>query len=407
MPLDVLYLNPAFPAEMAQFCTSLAVAGARVLGVGDAPPSSLPDPVRAALVDYLQVPSLLDEDDVLRRIGPWLGGRRPQRVETNWEPVLRLAARLREALGAPGLTVEQIAPLRDKERMKQRIALAGLPVDLPVRARSADQARRAAQALGYPVILKPVDGAGSTDTHRVDNAAALDALLAGLGHLNEALIERFVSGSEHTFEALCVGGTPIFTSVSTYEPNTLTARREGWISPIIFCHREIQAPWLRPGLALGAGAIAALGVQTGFVHMEWFRTADGQARFGELAARAPGARMVDLINYANDLDLYRAWADAVLDRPATIAATRPYAAALVFKRAQGHGRIREIQGLDRFLGRHRARVVHVELTPIGAPRRDWQSTFLGDGVIVVRDPDEARCWEVAREAATSIQLLAG
>lgn len=406
MPLDVLYLNPAFPTEMAQFCTSLATAGARVLGVGDTPAQGLPDRVRRALSDYLVVPSLMDEDDALARIVGWLGARRPDRIETNWEPVLGLAARLRERLGVAGLGPSQIGPLRDKEQMKARIAQAGLPVDRPIRVRSAAQAHEAAKQLGYPVILKPVDGAGSADTSRVDDAAGLTAALARLGHLDQALVERFVVGTEHTFEALCAEGRPIFTSVSTYEPNTLTARREGWISPIIFCHRHVDAPALRAGSALGRAAIQALGVQSGFVHMEWFRTEGAPARFGELAARAPGARMVDLINFANDIDLYRAWADVVLSRTPTIRQDRPYAAALVFKRAHGEGRIRTIEGLQSFLARHAGRIAHLELTPIGAPRRDWRSTFLGDGVIAVRDPDEGRCWEVAREAASTIRLIA-
>ena len=38
-----------------------------------------------------------------------------------------LAARIREAFGLPGMTVEQTVPFRDKERMKQVLDAAGHP----------------------------------------------------------------------------------------------------------------------------------------------------------------------------------------------------------------------------------------------------------------------------------------
>ena len=59
-----------------------------------------------------------------------LGGERIDRVECLWEPGMILAARLREALGVPGLNVEATVPFRDKERMK-RVVAASSVVPLP------------------------------------------------------------------------------------------------------------------------------------------------------------------------------------------------------------------------------------------------------------------------------------
>src|SRR3712207_7260919 len=41
-------------------------------------------------------------------------------VECLWEPYMVLAARIRETLGVPGMTVEETLPFRDKELMKDR-----------------------------------------------------------------------------------------------------------------------------------------------------------------------------------------------------------------------------------------------------------------------------------------------
>ena len=87
-------------------------------------------------------------------------------------------------------------------------------------------------------------------------------------------------------------------------------------------------------------------------------------------------------------------------------AERTYNVGLVFKRAQGRGKITRIVGLDEFVARHRAHLVEETLLRPGTPRRDWKSTLLSDGYLVVRHPD----WDTTRamtlEAATDIHLYA-
>ena len=59
---------------------------------------------------------------------------------------------------------------------------------------------------------------------------------------------------------------------------------------------EIAVEWLEAREAV----IAALGFSSGFTHMEWYRKYDGEVVFGEIGARPPGARVVDLMNFATD-----------------------------------------------------------------------------------------------------------
>src|SRR4051794_32631083 len=99
--LKVLFLSPAYPPEMQQFTRGLAAVGASVLGVGDTPVRALPSAVKESLDDYLQVPSTLDEADVTQRLERWLRGRWLDRVESNWEPVMLLAADLRARWSLP------------------------------------------------------------------------------------------------------------------------------------------------------------------------------------------------------------------------------------------------------------------------------------------------------------------
>ncbi|MCA9491419.1 MAG: ATP-grasp domain-containing protein [Myxococcales bacterium] len=404
--VDVLFLSPAYPPEMQQFTRGLAEVGARVWGVGDAPLEALPDHVRRNLAGYLRVPAILDEDDTMARVLAWLGGRKPDRVEGLWEVVAMLAARLRDELGVPGMSPDTVHGFRDKVAMKERVAAAGVRIPRTARASSSAEIIAFARTNGFPIVVKPIAGAGSADTFRVDDMAELGTVLDRIRHVREVSVEEFVAGQEYTFETICVDGRPLFTSVSQYVPNTLIARQNEWISPIILALRDPEAAEVIPGVRMGHDVLQALHMGTGFTHMEWFASRGGEAVFGEVACRPPGANMVDLMNYANDVDLFREWARAVVHRRVEAQPTRPYNAAIIFKRAKGRGRIAGISGLERFVSRYRPFLARVDLLPIGAPRRNWKQTFLSDGNLVVRHPDRGACLEMAMEAASTIAMWA-
>ena len=80
---------------------------------------------------------------------------------------------------------------------------------------------------------------------------------------------------------------------------------------------------------------------------------------------------------------------------------------MIFKRAQGDGRIREIRGLARLVARFRPHIVNIDLLPVGAPRRNWKQTLLSDGNLIVRHPDLRATLEMADRIGTDLQLYAG
>ena len=120
--------------------------------------------------------------------------------------------------------------------------------------------------------------------------------------------------------------------------------------------------------------------------------ASGEAVFGEIAARPPGARVVELMNYSCDADLYVGWAEAVL-----LGHLRAPIDAEVQLRQRVQARARRragsprIEGLDALLQRYGEHVVSIDLLPVGAPRRDWRTTTVGDGGVVVRHHELQRC----------------
>jgi len=405
--VNVLMISPGFPREMQFFTRGLRGQGANVVGLGDQPEDALPAVAREHLSAYLRVDSFQDEQKVVAAVAD-VAARVPlHRVECLWEPYLILAARMRERLGLPGLTVEKTIPFRDKEVMKRIVDAAGIRTPHHYSATTVDGVVEAAESIGYPVIVKPIAGAGSESTHKVGSREELDRILPGLRGVHEVSVEEFVQGRDMTFDTLAVDGEIVHENVATYIPRALDMKDNEWISPITLVYRDLDRPELAPGREMGRRVMAALGFETGYTHMEWYLTPSGEAVFGEIGARSPGAGLVDLINYASDIDTYAGWAECVVHGRFTQEVERRYNAAWIYKRARGQGRIQRYEGLEAILSELGPSIVEIDLNPIGAPRRDWRRQLVGDGLVVVRHPDLDTTRRMAERVAAHLHIVAG
>ena len=405
--MNIVILSPGYPAEMAEFTRGLARSGARAIGIGEHSVGALPDNARNNLAHYIQVRSLADEDDVCQEL-TYLGQHAAiDRLECLWEPYMLLAARLRERLGLPGMTVADTEPFRDKEKMKQALDDAGIRTPRHRQASDATGIRTAAEAIGFPLVVKPLAGAGSADTYRVNDAEQLERVIARVAHVDSLSVEEYIEGEEYTFDTVCAGGRILYENIAWYRPKPMIGRAEEWISMQTVNLRRVDETHLQTGRELGRAVLEALGFRTGFTHMEWFLKPDGEAVFGEIGARPPGGRSVDLMNYSNDFDIYRGWGEAVTSRDFSQVAKRAYHAAAIFKRAHGQGHIRHIEGLEALRRRFGDALVHVELLPIGAPRRNWKQTLISDGYLIVRHPDLETTLEMADLVGTDLKIYAG
>jgi len=404
--MRVAFISPNYPPEMPEFTRGLAEVGAEVIGVGHDPVEAMPPALRRHLAGYVRVPNVLDLDSAARHAAPALWRYGVDRVECLWEVGVELAARLREDLGVPGQSSEDARAFRDKAIMKDRLAAAGLRVPHNARATSQGEIRDAAERIGFPLIVKPIDGAGTRDTWRVDGADDLEGVLRRVAHLPELSVEEYIDGDELTYDAVSVDGEPRFDSVAQYHPRPLISRTQEWVSPAQIVLRDPHIPQLEDAVAFGRRVLRAMGMGTGFTHMEWFRKPSGEIVFGEIAARAPGGRLVDQMNYANDFDVYREWARVACWRSFDAPIGRRYHVACVFKRAHGSGRIRRIEGLERARNKLGAMLVVEDLLPIGAHRRDWRQTLLSDGCLIARHPDYRTAIDAMGVLVNDVRLFA-
>ena len=360
---NVVMLSPGYPQEMAYFTRGLAAVGATVIGVGDQPRDAVPAPARertGALRARCRSPTRM-------RCGAALHGLsrhvRIDRVECLWEPYMILAARMRESLGLPGMTVQQTLPFRDKEQMKRTLDAAGIRTPWHASATTVAGVWEAAEKIGYPLIVKPIAGAGSADTYRVDSPAALSEVLPLLRHVPEVSVEEFVEAEEFTYDTVCAGGRILFEHVLWYRPRPLQMAQHEWVSPVAISLRDLGAPHLQGGRRMGQQVIDALGFETGFTHMEWYLKADGEVVFGEIGARPPGARVVDHDELQHRRRRVRRLGRGRGARPDAARWSAATTSAASASGRAGSGGSPSVQGMDRLLGEYGDDVVLVDLLP--------------------------------------------
>ena len=404
--MNVLFIAPGYPAEMPHYVRGLRAHGATVFGLGDQQPNELPPLAREHLADYARFPGLFADDSDLAPVKAWLGARAIDRVVCQWEPGVLLCGRLRDYLGVEGMGYEALLPYRDKQIMKDMIREAGLRTARSERAGSKAEVRAAAAIVGYPLIVKPIAGAGSMDTYRCNDSAEMEAAVAMMGHIDEVAVEEFIEGEEYTFDTICHEGDIKFWNMCVYRPRPLIARTVEWISPQTMVLRDVENPKYAAGRALGLAVLKALNFRTGFTHMEWYLKENGEAVFGEIGARPPGAHTVDIMNWANDIDLFAGMGEAEVKGTFSQPINRKYNCTCLTKRAQGQGIIRRIDGVDRVRRALGDQLVAMNLLNVGEHRRDWKLTLLGDGWIVVRDPDFQACKDACDFVGETIQMYA-
>ena len=385
--MNVVFVEPAFPPTQRHFARALAEAGAHVIGIGERPGEWLDDELRGWLGEYHQIDNVTDVGHLTDFVR-WVQGRMwVDRLETTVEAHTLPVAHVREACGIPGTSSRTAWLCRDKPSMKQVLREAGVPTAASTAADTAAEVYAFADAVGFPLILKPRTGAGALDTSRVDSREELAGALESMGAAESIAVEEFVEGHEGFYDTLSVHGEPRLDFVSHYFPNVLEAMRTRWISPqFVSTNRVDTEPDYRQLKELGRQVNEALGIGTSATHMEWFFGPKG-LRFSEIGCRPPGVGAWDLYSAGNDIDLYRAWADAVVHERVDAVPTRRYATGIVALRPDADGAIGWIEGVDDAQARLGEWVLDAHLPPPGTPTQPVAAGYMANAYVRMRHPD--------------------
>lgn len=214
------------------------------------------------------------------------------------------AARLRERFGIPGQSVASATAYRDKVRMKELVAAAGIAVPGFRAIESPLDLVAAAEGWGYPLVVKPVDGGGSRGVTIVRDAAALEQLLAG-GCPANTMVEQFVPGQMCHVDGLARHGTVAFSAASQYLNDCLGFQSGRSVGSRLLDPRSDLARRLNAAVAAVVRALPPTPVLT--YHAEFFHTPDDRIVFCEIASRCGGSRIIETIEEGYGVNVARAW----------------------------------------------------------------------------------------------------
>jgi carbamoylphosphate synthase large subunit len=407
--MHVIFLEPSFPANQRQFVRALKAVGARVTGVGDRPVEMLDDQVKGWLDGYEHVPSSADPQvvtEAVRRIqrrGPWV-----HKIECTIEALMYTAAEAREATGIPGLSVAQTTLCRDKFQMKQFLRHRGIPCARNARVSTLADVVGFVKEVGYPVILKPLDGAGAHGTYKIAHAEDLELAIAETGIEHRPVhmtMEEFVSGHEGFYDTLTCNGQVVFESIAHYYPNVLEAMRTRWISPHIVVTNRIDAQGYDELKQFGRRVIREFEFGTTPTHMEWFFGSKGLS-FSEIGARPPGCRMWDLYCRANDFDLYVEWARAVVHGQCHPRPSRRYSAGVISIRPSQDGTIPGYSGVEEIQRRYGGWILEAQFPSVGSATQEVGAGYLAHAWIWLRHPDYDQCRAMLEDIGRTVRMWA-
>ncbi len=406
--MHVIFVEPAFPKNQRDFVRALASVGAGVTGIGERAVHELDNDLKGWLAGYEQVSSVCNEREMLDTVRLIQSRGWVDRLEATIEAHIQPAANVRDAAGIPGTSPRTAFLSRDKPAMKEALRRAGIACAASTGTDSAREARQFAKETGYPLILKPRDAAGAAGTWRANNEEELETAIRDSGLLdgNSVAVEEFIEGHEGFYDTLTVDGQIRYEFISHYYPNVLEAMRTRWISPQLLTTNRLEAPDYSEVREMGARVIRELGIGTSATHMEWFFGPKGM-KFSEIGTRPPGVGTWDLYCSANEFDLYREWALAVIGGNPAAGPTRRYAAGLIALRPETDGFIRGYSGVDSVHDRFGEHIIDTHFPGEGTPTQPVEAGYMANAWVRVRHADYDVLKGILDEIGRTVSVHAG
>jgi len=118
------------------------------------------------------------------------------------------AARIRDALGLVGNSLTTVQLLKDKGLMRERLNSVGVSPVAAMRGVLQQDIMAFAEKYGYPMIIKPIDGAGSFGIFMIHDEAEVQRVWEEIQTLGvgEFLIEEYLEGPEISVESFSFDG---------------------------------------------------------------------------------------------------------------------------------------------------------------------------------------------------------
>ncbi len=292
---------------------------------------------REAIDETFYISRAIGRDDLLKGVSHVARGRAIDRIVALDDFDVETAALLREHLRVPGMGETTARYFRDKLAMRVKARNQGVLVPEFAHVLNDDQLRRFAAEVPGPWMLKPRSNAAAIGITRIDTSDQLWPAVDALGDRRSFyLLERFVAGDVFHVDSLVWEREVIFHAAHQYGAPPFSVAHQGGIFTTRTVSKATSA-W-KPLSAINREVLSTLGLVRGVAHTEFIRSAeDGRWYFLETSARVGGAYIVDVVEAATAINLWREWARIEIageDRPYHLPAVKDRYAGLALTLAR-------------------------------------------------------------------------
>lgn len=199
------------------------------------------------------------------------------------------AAYVAGELGLRGIGYETALRFTNKYLMREAAAKAGVRQPRYVALSDASHLERI-DAIGYPVVVKPVDSQSSRGVRKVSDRSELESAVRNAleqSNVKQVLVEEWIDGTEVTVEAMCRDGRVSVLGISDKEHYAHTPQ----VASRLTYPPAMSDHLLAKICEANAAVIGALGLVTGVTHAEYMVTGDARIYLVEVAARGGGNRL--------------------------------------------------------------------------------------------------------------------
>ncbi len=314
---NVVFISPNFPTNYWQFCRELKKNGMNVLGIGDQPYEELNPELKENLHEYYKVSNLENYDEVYRGVAFLIFKYGPiDWLESNNEYWLERDARLRTAFHiTSGFQEEDIPRIKYKSKMKEYYRNVGISTARYYLVEDREGCLEFIQKVGYPVVVKPDNGVGASQTYKMSSDEELDDFLEKKTPGVSYIMEEFVYAEVNSYDAIIDShGEPLFET-GNVTPMSIMDIVNNQDNSIYYILKELPSDTRQAGRA----TVKSFGVKSRFVHFEFFRLLKDQKGLGtkgsiialEVNMRPCGGFTPDMIDFAHSTNVYKIWADMV------------------------------------------------------------------------------------------------
>lgn len=354
--MNFIFISPTFPKNYYQFARAIKNLGQNSLGIAEDPYDYLSTELKESLTDYYQVSSLENYDEVYRAVAYFaFKYGRIDWLESNNEYWLQSDARLRQDFNiTSGAFPDELEHYKYKSKMKEYYAKAGVKTARYHLVTTLEEGKAFITKVGYPVVVKPDNGVGASATYKIKNDAELELFYRALPSV-PYIMEEFINGMIVSYDGICDENSKIVFETSHVFPTPIMDIVNNVDECYYYSLRKIPEDLQKVGQAV----IAAFKPRARFFHCEYFRLLEdkeGLAKKGEILGlevnmRPPGGYTPDMMNFANDVDVYSIYAQMVMGHVLPYNMSRPYFCAYVGRRNGFNYKNSEAKILARYEGK--------------------------------------------------------